>query len=235
MEVLTVPTIVAPRAKGLMKPYLHPILCDPALKAYYTFEKAGATLRDLSGNGNHGTITGATWVGKGRNGMALDFEKDNSDTVDCGSATNCDFTTELFSIALWVKFESGSFQGLIQKYAAGKGFRLYKGGGGDTGTFTMETSNGATTKTTDSTMHTVIGVWNHGVFVRDSATTGKMYVNGVDDTVTGDTVNMLSPAGNNLIISPSVIANFDGLMDSVLIFNRALSPIEVKNLYEAGL
>ena len=234
MEVLTVPTIVAPRAKGLMKPYLHPILCDPALKAYYTFEKAGATLRDLSGNNNHGTITGADWV-SGRYGSALNFVSASADVVNCGLAPALDFTTELFSIALWVKFESGSFQGLIQKSVAGKGFRLYKGGGGDAGTFTMETNNGATTKTTDSTMHTMIGVWNHGVFVRDSATTGKMYVNGVDDTVTGDTVNMLSPAGNNLIISPSVVANFDGLMDSVLIFNRALSPIEVKNLYEAGL
>jgi hypothetical protein len=36
------------------------------LSAYYTFNEAtGTTLTDMSGNNNHGTITGATWVADG--------------------------------------------------------------------------------------------------------------------------------------------------------------------------
>jgi len=232
MEVLTVPTIVAPRAKGLMKPYLHPILCDPALKAYYTFEKAGATLRDLSGNGNHGTITGATWVGKGRNGMALDFEKDNSDVVNCGVAAACDCTTELMTIAMWLKPETtpAPNSGLVDKSTwMAAGYLLYLNGDG---VATFYTFNGGGGDFAEAGTAVVDGVWTHLVVQRHTSSGARFFVNGVESThVTNNNArNMTAPTGVDL-----VIGNNDGLIDSAMIFTRALSATEVKNLYEAGL
>ena len=53
-------------------------------------EGAGGKVFDASGNGNHGTITGATWLPT-LGGPGLDFGNSTSDVVDCGYPV--DFTT----------------------------------------------------------------------------------------------------------------------------------------------
>src|SRR5262249_48195241 len=46
----------------------------PGLVAAYSFDAgAGATVSDLSGNGNNGTLTDTTWTGAGKYGSALVF------------------------------------------------------------------------------------------------------------------------------------------------------------------
>ena len=47
----------------------------PALVAAYSFDAgSGTTLADLSGNGNNGAISGATWSTSGKYGKALSFD-----------------------------------------------------------------------------------------------------------------------------------------------------------------
>src|SRR5437870_2542616 len=47
----------------------------PGLVAAYSFNQgSGATALDASGNGNNGTISGATWTSQGRYGSALSFD-----------------------------------------------------------------------------------------------------------------------------------------------------------------
>ncbi|TAK07568.1 MAG: hypothetical protein EPO39_06315, partial [Candidatus Manganitrophaceae bacterium] len=51
----------------------------PGLVAAYGFsEGAGGTVADASGNGNTGTISGATWSTQGRFGTALNFNGTSS-------------------------------------------------------------------------------------------------------------------------------------------------------------
>src|SRR5262249_9035931 len=65
------------RRRPLLAEWLEPKLLlsgSPDLVAAYSFDQgAGTTVADLSGNGNNGTISGATWTGAGKYGRALAF------------------------------------------------------------------------------------------------------------------------------------------------------------------
>jgi hypothetical protein len=64
-----------------------------------------ATIRDLSGYGNHGTITGATWV---RNAQGIWVNSLNGTTGAISLATSdaLNFTSSAFTIMMWVKIIS---------------------------------------------------------------------------------------------------------------------------------
>ena len=65
----------------------------PGLVAAYGFnEGSGATVFDSSGNGNHGTISGATRNSSGQFGAALDFDGAN-DLVTVPDSNSLDLTS----------------------------------------------------------------------------------------------------------------------------------------------
>src|SRR5262245_5382996 len=65
----------------------------PSLVAAFGFnEGAGAAVADVSGAGNHGTISAATWTTSGRFGNALSFNGANS-WVTVADAASLDLTT----------------------------------------------------------------------------------------------------------------------------------------------
>jgi len=75
---------------------------DDGLVAEWHFDEGyGSVLKDSSGNGNDGTIYGATWV-DGKFGKALSFDGVD-DYVDCGNDRIFDFGTNTFTIETWVK------------------------------------------------------------------------------------------------------------------------------------
>ncbi|MFQ6120757.1 MAG: hypothetical protein ACE5KE_12850 [Methanosarcinales archaeon] len=58
--------------------------------AYWTFDEgSGNIAHDISGNGNDGSVYGASWT-SGKVGKALDFDGSN-DYVDTHQASNCPF------------------------------------------------------------------------------------------------------------------------------------------------
>jgi len=61
-----------------------------------------STIKDLSGNGNDGTITGATWERRPSGLWGLDFDGED-DRVDCGADNSLNFTTTDFTLMAWVK------------------------------------------------------------------------------------------------------------------------------------
>src|SRR5262245_6948365 len=63
-------------------------------------EAAGSVLRDLSGNGNHGTITRATWA-PGKFGSALAFNGTNA-MVSVPDSNSLDLTRSM-TLEAWVK------------------------------------------------------------------------------------------------------------------------------------
>ena len=74
---------------------------DPGLVAWWSFgEGSGEILRDRSGRGNHGRISGCRWI---RNGGSYALEFDGiDDYVDCGNDSSLDLRKQL-TIMAWAR------------------------------------------------------------------------------------------------------------------------------------
>ena len=96
--VLGVPRLPPNRA---ISPSPRPPTPSSGLVAAYGFnEGAGSTVSDASGNGNHGTRSGAQWTNSGRYGKALVFDGVN-DWVTVSDAPSLDLTTGM-TLEGWV-------------------------------------------------------------------------------------------------------------------------------------
>ena len=102
--MIQVPPLITPVRKPLAQPRKHPTLLDPSCVAYYDFSR-GPKLYDYSGKGNHGTITGATFVSKGRYGPALSFDGAD-DIINCGNDSSLDLIENDHTIAVWASVKT---------------------------------------------------------------------------------------------------------------------------------
>ncbi|MCX6796562.1 MAG: DUF2341 domain-containing protein, partial [Candidatus Falkowbacteria bacterium] len=66
-------------------------------------EKTGNTAYDSSGNGNSGTITGATWA-RGKYGSALSFDGSDGNYVDLG--TGSELALNRYTVSAWINVSS---------------------------------------------------------------------------------------------------------------------------------
>ena len=97
-------------------------LLSTGLVAAYSFnEGSGATVHDLSGNGNTGTIVGATWVTDGKYGDVLSFNGTN-EYVTISNSSSLDLTSGM-TLEAWVDPASVSGQKavLIKEQSTGSG------------------------------------------------------------------------------------------------------------------
>jgi hypothetical protein len=107
---------------------------------------------------------------------------------------------------------------------------------GSNGKLAITTYDGSAKNVTGNTV-LANGNWYHVVFQRTSGTAGKIYVNGVDDT---NVTSMTNPAntlteGFRLASRESNTAtNFNGRIDEVGIWSRALTAGEVSQLWNGG-
>ena len=214
---------------------------DTGLTGYWSFnEGSGNTAYDGSGNGNDGTIIGATWS-EGIYGGALYFDGDN-DYVDFNSPV---LNNPPYSICAWVKPDSitgGTNMYVIANggEGGGSGFYINTEWSGDyNGDYRYGISEkdtcfrGSTSTDPPSTNWTFLcGTWD-GTKNPDNI---KLYVNG-EMKATGIKVPYkYSPKRNLRIGAPSNDENiyffpWIGLIDEVRIFNRALTVIEIQDLY----
>jgi len=194
-------------------------------------EAGGGQAFDLSGNGNTGTLVGDTHFVPGKFGSCLNFDGDN-DYVDTINSSSQDFASG-FTLSAWVKPANTDSDGrIIYRYdAASKdGYFLTQSstGVGIWGfyvlvnpTFDTALSNSAPT-----------GNWQHIVGVRENDGTLKLYVDGVLQTNTGTMAGAIdSNDGLRIGIDISNSRDFNGQIDNVMIFNRALSANEIQQLY----
>jgi hypothetical protein len=188
---------------------------------------SGATVADMSGNGNNGTITGATWVA-GRYGSALSFNG-SSNIVNVPASASLNLTNSM-TLAAWIMptaAQSG-WRTILQRQpdsfflngSNGAG-ALYPAGGG--------TFAGATQWASGSSASPV-NAWTHVAITYDG-TTLKLYVNGVmvnSKPVTGamsTTTGVLSMGGNQ-----PWGEFFQGVIDEPQIYNRALNAAEMQTI-----
>lgn len=215
---------------------------------------SGYTLLDRSGRGNHGTLTnmdaGTDWVGS-PGGWALDFDGSN-DRVTTLLSEPFNFTTATskFTVAQWVYRRTNATP--ASRVAIAKGT-----GGSAAGGYLVDL--GSDSNGTDATKGYAIvyygssrwtgrnfsitdNKWFHLAVVVDMSLSGSgrvaTYIDGVS-TGTGFEQNPLTSilTNSNAITIGNATTNnlpFNGLLDDVAIWNRALTAPEVWQLYQAG-
>ncbi len=87
---------------------------EVGLVGYWSFDEgAGDTAYDRSGNGNYGTIYGASWT-NGISGTALEFTQ--GDWVDCGNDSCFDVGTFTIQAWLYIYGSTGGCHQILAKY-----------------------------------------------------------------------------------------------------------------------
>lgn len=211
-------------------------------------EGSGTTTADASGSGNTGTLgtspANPAW-GTGKLGSALNFDGAD-DVVNAGSGTSLDNLTAV-TVAAWIKADTLG--------EGGKGRIVVKGASvGPTAGWHLHvnTSNSlefrvdySTTDLSRVSADSVfgIGAWKHVVVTwtgSATATNIRFYVDGVE-TGYGTTTNGVGTRAidgtSNLYIGNESggTRTFDGHLDDVRVYSRALTAAEVTALYRAGL
>jgi len=192
------------------------------------------TVLDASGYNNHGTNHGATHnvTGGFNGGGVLEFNG-TSDYINCGTDPSLDFEDGSFTISAWIKADAttGAYAGIVTR----------RGGSGGYYQFSFHNNSSIIMYACDPSCYSVslsinTGQWYHVVTVIDrDSNLMKVSIDGGQSFATRD-ISSMGSVGNNT--DPVRIgwerANdsyFDGSIDNVRIYNRALSVNEIKQLH----
>ena len=197
-------------------------------------EGSGNKVVDYSGKGNNGTISGARWT-MGKYGNGLEFDGID-DCVEVPDSPSLNITNEI-TIAVWVnvnnftKFENILNNGLYRflhrgEYAGDRIYFLYR--------IVEDDNPGDSSWSHWAGVRTLTeleeGKWYHIVGIK-SGNTMSIYLNGIKerelDCLTGYTVDTSYISNLKIGTDP-----FNGTIDEVMIFNKALNDTEIKWLYE---
>ena len=206
------------------------------LLAEYLFD---GNANDTSGNGHDGTVSGATLATDrfGNFNATYDF---SNDKITSPNSTDFNFGTSPFSISCWVntdvllgiqtilifgecKSPSNANQVLIYILSTGE-IRLYIVG-----------TTPAQYNTFNTGYFVNISTWYHIVMLR-TATGSELYVNGVSvysASYPATNPNLIFTCINSIgaYYKNAVHSNFfNGKIDDVRIFDRVLTPYEIKTL-----
>lgn len=206
------------------------------LVLYYGFDKDhGWKVADKSGKGNHGKVHGATWVRDARgwlNGAyAFDGEKAY---IDAGNPLALQIV-EGQTIAMWIRprrlnarrnpfNKSYGGEGTITMVIGGCVNYFYGTAGTDARPYTHLTMTDALQA----------NEWAHLVLVRD-VKNGRLrwFKNGKQTNEGPAKYPKARPSRKPVYLGRGYVEHFIGLMDDVMIWNRALSKEDVKQLYRA--
>jgi hypothetical protein len=201
-------------------------LAQTGLVAAYSFnEGTGTTVADASGNGNHGTISNATWSASGKYGAALSFNGSTS-RIDIPDSPSLDLTTGM-TMEAWVRPTTLSAWRtvLMKEQPAGLVYGLYANS--DTNRPSAHVNLGSETDTR-GTAQLALNTWTHLAATYDGSTL-RIFVNGVQASSRTLGGSILTSASALRIGGNSIWGEyFAGLIDEVRIYNRALTAAEIQ-------
>ncbi len=214
------------------------------LLALYTFE---GNTNDTSGHGLNGTIKQATLVSSGRTGGGSALQVEKAGYVDLGNRPSLDFGTGDWALTAWYK---NTMTGTAD---ADKGTIISKGGdntGGKryglvmsetvSGVVTLVVDDDVTKYVTDSKSVTNDDRW-HFVVGQRQGTTLQIWIDGQleGSTTVPATYNLSGTSQHDAFLGAmtyhpdgSMFKLYNGLIDDVRIYDRALSQAEI--LWLAG-
>jgi type II secretory pathway pseudopilin PulG len=207
-------------------------------------ESSGLTATDSSNNGNNGILmnmVGDEWIG-GAVGGALNFDENNDyvaiQNLHYDSGGHAEIT-----VTAWIRTDSSGNQ-IIASYDRNEYWRLEINGSGagpgqigwDVYTSTGQVDYGSTTRVDDGAWHHVAAVFDNGTMI--------IYIDGNPETPAsgGSTFGRGTRTRYGFLGVGSEATSFDGNknptnyfdgdMDDVRIYNRALSAAEISRLAE---
>ena len=217
-SAVVVVTVTAPAPDG---PVLH-----------FTFDETDpVNVTDVSGTGNHGVITGAARVA-GISGNALQFDGVN-DWVTVADAASLDLSSAL-SIEAWVKpaVSTGNWRTVVLKErTGGLAYALYSHDGAPLSGGTTVPAGylhvGAADQPVRGGDPLPLNAWSH-IAMTFGGGTMRFYVNGVE-------VGTRAQAGSTAVSAQALRIGgnsvwgeyFNGAVDEVRIYNRALGAAEI--------
>jgi hypothetical protein len=217
------------------------VATNPAgLVAAFGFsEGSGAMVSDLTGNGNNGDVSGATWTSAGRYGQALSFDG-VSNWITVPESPSLDLTTGM-TIEAWVNPASiTGWQSILYKERpdpanAGMAWALYSSDSNAPpaiyGVVAGASGNGLWTHATGTT-NLPLNTWSHVAASYDGSAL-RLYVNGTlvrTLSLPGSLMTTAGPLriGGNAPSVPFGGQFFNGSIDEIRIYNRSLSQADIQ-------
>lgn len=226
----------------LMPNYLSKYLVDPkegsitgrditdGLVGHWKFDEGeGTTAYDASGNDNHGTLVNGPIRTDGKVGGALNFDGSN-DYVEVDD--NSIFAGDSVTISFWFKSTMTSSGSLVWKERIGSGGSYWirmEPESNQIRVLFRDSSNNSANITTSQIYNN--GEWHYFV-VTYNGSSGQIYVDNEEDGSTFDSIYSWD-SDESLYIGAQwgTESFFNGQIDDVRIYNRALSPEEIQDLY----
>jgi len=194
---------------------------------------------DYTRNGNNGTFVGDTHNVPGAKGYAWNFDG-TGDYIDCGNNTNFNMTSAM-TILAWVYFPADliGFNSVVGKEKRSAtpeaaNYWLFLNSSGKLGFYVKDIDGDSTSLVTTDALQT--GQW-YQVAVTFLNGSVNLYINGALSEAGNLSVNTLIINDADLEIGSGQVAGgarghyFKGLIDDVKIYNRALTPEEIRRLY----
>jgi formylglycine-generating enzyme required for sulfatase activity len=206
------------------------------LVAWYPFD---GNASDMSGNGNHGTVNGAT-LGTDRHGQANKaYNFDGVDDFITITATSSLNITTQGSLSFWMnrEFDQGGSSN-YKSFVFARPTNLKPNGGYsmtdyswfiiqlyDSGILPMRWYDGT------NTTQTFVNQWVHYLFLQKTNNETALFSNGKLVTTGSANVSWSSSTQPIYIGKDPNTVTYNGRLDDVRIYNRALSSEEVSSLY----
>jgi uncharacterized repeat protein (TIGR01451 family) len=221
------------------------------LIGYWTLDEgSGAVAVDASGNGHDGTISGAAWA-TGKVGDALDFDGgDYADVAGVEETNNALWRGTGLTISGWVKADtlpsSGNgnvfFDNQNAASSPDSAYRHSIGIRSDRVSFQVNRGNTQHYGFLGVSQTMNVGQWYHLALTAEDSGSDFMikgYVDGaLAGTMTYSGANLSAyPAAKSgsyfarIGATPSNLTPFDGLIDDIRIYNRALTAAEIQTLF----
>ncbi len=195
--------------------------------AYWNFDEgSGSTAADLSGSGNTGTLVNSpTWIaGKAQTGLSFDGTNDivtaASDPIGSGAA----------SISVWIYPRS---LGQVTASIINNGKAVMSYGYNNRISFC---SDGVTCPN-NANFAVAFNQWSHVVVTRDASGLVNFYINGALSGTANQNSGTPAPASGQFRIgnTQNGAHTFDGIIDELRIYPRALQQSDIGDLYALGL
>jgi hypothetical protein len=209
--------------------YSHTALSTYALTPEL-FSDSASPYIDVSGNGHDATVgSGAPTLAAGDTGQGQALLLDGNDYLSVADHTDLDITGAITVVArAKVNTFNTSWQAIVCK--GDSAWRLHRHSSDNTVAFgTAGLSN------IDLQSATSIndGQWHHIAGVYDGSANKYVYLDGVEDATIGATGSI---SANNFALgigdnTENLTRGWIGLIDDVRVYNRALSPSEIADLY----
>ena len=196
-------------------------------------ETSGTTAADSAGANSMTLANGPTWNTGGLSGGALSFDGTN-DLAQKTSASGLPGANAPQTLAAWFRYSSaqtGSSK-LFGTYNAASNSGIQIGFSCCTGSINVEKWGGAMLNSV-STVPSA-NQWHHLAYTWDG-TTNILYLDGIQVNSTTTTHQTAIPNSAQIGVNFGGVSYFNGLIDDVRMYNRALTANDVMTLFSQGL